>query len=358
MSTGKIYSASDKSLFDALNQKKVTNADLRELFISRGILVSKETSRRDLAKHFARLFHDYYDYQALARLFGNNNGQRDKLSSLRLKTKATLENFESGAIELRSRLEDSGGAAVKVHTAKGNRLDIEVRYSKTEFNRSEFRQVRTRTALISIYKEGDELVVHAPHSEESHEWISEIVKSVIEKTEEPVDFDEIRLSPTMDAKVKTKFFTHLIRSLPALKLRDVSDVYVTKPKVEKADDDDTDERGSPEIRIDKASLRGQGVLESDELELLQKKGFYVSRIIWTCKEEHDTADVYEFEAQFATPDECSDFTFLPRGFYRYLGHGRYNETRTAFSSDHERTLGRLIEESARATIKNLPGHNA
>lgn len=358
MITGKIYSASDKSLFDALNQKKVTNADLRELFISRGILVSKETSRRELAKHFARLFHDYYDYDALAKLFGNNNSQRDKLSSVRLKTAATLANFEEGALELRAQLQETGGAEVKVHTAMGTRLDIEFRYSKTEFNRSEFRQVRTRTALVSIYQENDGFVVHAPHSEESAEWINEIVKSVIEKTEKSIDFDEIRLPPTMEPKVKTKFFTHLIRALPGLKLRDVSDVYVTKPKVEKGDGDDPDDNGNPEIRIDKASLRGQGVLESDELDLLQKKGFYVSRIIWTCKEDHDTADLLEFEAQFASPDDCSEFTFLPRGFYRNIELNRYNESRTGFSGEQERTLGKLVEEAARATLKTLPGHNA
>ena len=92
MKLGTIYSASDKSLYDALNQSNVTNADLRSLFLSRGILVSSDSNRKHLAKHFARLFHDYRDYQALARLFGGSV-QRKKYQHSELKLKRQLVIF-------------------------------------------------------------------------------------------------------------------------------------------------------------------------------------------------------------------------------------------------------------------------
>lgn len=353
MRIGTLYSASDKSLFDALNQKKVTNNDLRQLFQSRGIFISKDTSRKDLASHFARLFHDYHDYQLLARLFGSAN-QRDKFTSLRIKTDATLETFQSGAFELKTELEQAG-ATVKVYTAQGNRLDIEVKYSKVQFNKSEFRQVSTRTARISIHKDNGEFVVYSPHSDETYEWVNKIAKCVNENTEQPLVFDEIRLSPSLDAKKKTEFFTQLIRVLPGLQLKDVSDVYVTKPRQAQDDEDDDGDDGSPEIRIDKASLRGKGVLESDELKLLQSKGFYVSKIIWTCEQPHLVSDIYEFEAQFSSPDECTDFTYLPRGFYKRTVGGLHNQTRTAFSTEEEHKYGQLIEAAARSTLQKIMG---
>lgn len=45
MKQSTLFSASDKSLFDALNQRNVTNSDLRSLFLTRGVLVSPDSSR-------------------------------------------------------------------------------------------------------------------------------------------------------------------------------------------------------------------------------------------------------------------------------------------------------------------------
>ncbi|MDR3571890.1 MAG: hypothetical protein P4L81_06945, partial [Candidatus Pacebacteria bacterium] len=96
MKTGSIYSASDKALFEALNQPKVTRSDLRQLFMSRGIVVSHQTSREALALHFSRLMHDYNDFQLLARLFGTK-ARTERIASFRVISKAKMQNFETAA---------------------------------------------------------------------------------------------------------------------------------------------------------------------------------------------------------------------------------------------------------------------
>ena len=354
MKIGTIYSASDKSLFDALNQKNVTNADLKDLFLSRGILVSKDTSRKALALYFSRLNHDFYDYQKLAKLFGGNSS-REKLSSSRVKTDIPLTTFQSAAHELKAEL-DADGAIVKVFAAKGTRLDIEVRYSKVHFNKSDFRQVVHRTALISLQRDGNDIVFHSPYSDEAYEWIDRIATLVSEKAESKLKLDEIALSPALDPKVKSAFFTHLTKDIGGYILHDVSDVYVSRPKELSQDDDDDDsEDVSSGIHISKATLRGQGVLQSDELKLLTSKGFYISRIVWTAKLATIDSNIYEFEAQFSLPDECKAFTYLPRGYYRYLGASGFNQTRTAFSNEEEHRFSTLIEAAARSTLQKLPG---
>ena len=349
MRVGTIYSASDKSLFDALNQKNVTNSELRQLFLTRGILVSPETSRKALAKHFARLFHDYHDYQTLAKLFGSGSS-REKISTIRVDTSASLKEFESGVFELKSDLE-SAGALVKVFQGRGNRLDIEVRYTKVQFNKSEFRQVTNRVAMISFRSEDGGIVIDSPYSDEAREWVDTIAKSVRDKGVEKFEFDEIQLSPGLSAKKKTSFFTLLINNMPDLPLKDVSDVYVTKP-TERTDEPDL-EAGNAEIRIDKASLKGQGVLESQELALLEKRGFYVSRIIWTAKGKNVDSDIYEFEAQFASPEECQDFVYLSRGFYKCLNIGEFSKSRAAFTREEEQRYGAMIESAARKSLREV-----
>ncbi|HHX3695654.1 TPA: hypothetical protein ACU9T0_006613 [Burkholderia cenocepacia] len=355
MRGGTIFSASDKSINDALNQKTVTNSDLRELFLSRGILISKDSSRKSLALHFSRLSHDYLDYDRLARIFGSQV-HHEKISSTRITTDVPISTFESSAHELKANLEQSG-AVVKVYATKGNRLDIEVKYQKLQFNKSEFRQVVNRTAMISVQREGDDLVFHGPHNEDVREWIDQLGKTASEKSGKDLEFDDIELPPNFSAKQKSSFFTNLIKSIDGHHLADVSDVYVSHPRVEEDDDDDDSEKVSTGIHISKASLKGQGVLHSDELKLLENKGFYISKIVWTSKNGQIDSDLYEFEAQFSSSDDCSGFTYLPRGFYRHLEGYEFSKNRTGFTNEEEYRLGKLIELAARSTLANLIGDN-
>jgi hypothetical protein len=57
-----LYYATDKNIFDALNQHKVDAATVAKLFHRRNIVVSKKTLREDLAQYFSRLTHDYCNF--------------------------------------------------------------------------------------------------------------------------------------------------------------------------------------------------------------------------------------------------------------------------------------------------------
>lgn len=65
-----LYYASDKNVFDALNQHKVDTPTVVKLFQRRNIVVSKKTPREDLAKYFSMLTHDYYDHKEIAARLG------------------------------------------------------------------------------------------------------------------------------------------------------------------------------------------------------------------------------------------------------------------------------------------------
>lgn len=356
MRNGTIFSANDKSISDALNQKTVTNANLRELFLSRGIIISKESRRKNLALHFSRLSHDFYDYEKLATIFGGTT-HRERQSSTRITTKTLLTTFESAAHELKSDLEKNG-AAVKVHTAKGTRLDIEIKYQSIQFNKSEFRQIVHKTATITIRRDGGDLIFSAPHNDETSEWISELAIKAREKTGEDLQFIDIELPPGILAAQKSKFFIELIHALDGYQPIDVTDAYVSHPRPE-IDEEDDDDTGNIGIHISKASLKGQGVLHSEELKLLQDKGFFISKIIWTARGHTSDSDLYEFEAQFLSPESCTEFTYLPRGLYRNLDGMGFSQSRTGLSGIEEYRFGQLIEGAARATlVKLFGGENA
>lgn len=76
-----LYYASDKNILDALNQHRVNMQTIRELFLDRRILVSKDTDKDDLAYYFSRLTHDYYDHNKIAARLGVAS-RREKVTSL------------------------------------------------------------------------------------------------------------------------------------------------------------------------------------------------------------------------------------------------------------------------------------
>ena len=65
-----LYYASDKNIFDAINQSKVNNETLQTMFLRRNIVCSKHTEREGLAEFFSRLTHDYLDHQDLSNRLG------------------------------------------------------------------------------------------------------------------------------------------------------------------------------------------------------------------------------------------------------------------------------------------------
>lgn len=354
MKTGSIYSASDKALFEALSQSKVTRADLRKLFISRGIIVSHHTSRDALALHFSRLMHDYNDFQMLAKLFGTK-ARTERLASFRVVSKATMDNFESAAHAIIEEIKKDDDSASMTFQADGT-LQINVRYRTMHFDKSEFKQIVTRNAIITVEKSGNDLVLRGPENDKVEAWCQTMLSNVEAQIGGEIKIDEISLETEPDPVKRSKFFSDLINSMTGFKRHDVSDVYVFKPKEKEKvpDGDDVEEsKKEPElgVHISRASLRGEGVLQSTELQGLVQKGFYISKIVWQATRNSEIdSDLYEFEAQFSEPETCTRFSYLPRGYYGYTGPGQYAISRTQCAIDEDRGLSKLIEAAARASL--------
>ncbi|MFG9067619.1 hypothetical protein ACEPXS_32855, partial [Pseudomonas aeruginosa] len=81
MRMGSLYFASDKAIYDALTQRSLTSAELRKVFLSRGIVISNESDKKFLASRFSALFHDYYDYRNLSLLVGGRDS-REKTTNV------------------------------------------------------------------------------------------------------------------------------------------------------------------------------------------------------------------------------------------------------------------------------------
>ncbi|MFJ4392468.1 hypothetical protein [Pseudomonas soli] len=363
MKIGSLYYASDKAMFDALTQRKVTVAHLRELFLSRGIIISPDTDKEELAKQFSSFFHDYADFQKLSILIGAHS-TRERTTNVDLKAKLDKEQLLTSLQSTKELLEDKYQDGVDFWV-QGDAIMCSVRYTKTDYGQSEFRQVIQKEAQIKFEPTLSGWKVTGPMNDK-FKLVSAALQSQIEiVTEEKVRVVDISLSAYPDSSLRSKFFRKLIHALPKMKVVDVIDVATFNPvkdvdDILEEDDDDLLEGDEPKVkeskaitRITKAQLRGQGVLESEQLLGLETDGFYIWKILWHAVDENQIdSDMYVLESQFGKQTDCSDFSYIVKGVMRYQSAGEYGSRVKANPVDEER-IKKLIVKAAESTLSSL-----
>jgi len=357
---GSLYSPSDKAIFDALCQSKVNTSEQNSILLERGIIASKQTKREDIAHYFSQFTHGYGDYFRLSQILGKNT-RREKTTASVLKNKIDTTILINASNQLENLIADDNDTHVTTNKS-GDRIDIIISYHVTNFNKSEFNQVIKKEAIITIEKSGNEVHIRSPANPHAEQWKNDILSFIEEDFEgDDLIVEEISLENIDSHKLRSSFFIELISNIEGYDLYDVTDVYVFNSKTDiDIDNEDTEEDLSigENIRIDKASLKGQGVLQSKELEDLFLKEFYISRIQWKLRKKGEIdSDIYEFEAQFSEPNNCQLFSYIAKGFYKYKSSDEYNKNRQNFTTSEESLINKDIDSAARKTLALIQNKN-
>nr|WP_249418260.1 hypothetical protein [Citrobacter freundii] len=356
-----LHSVTDKALDDVLNQSEITLNELRELFLVRGILISKETPRKELARNFSKFSHDYYDHQKIASYVGSNS-RREKSTSKIIATKIEVDEIIQAAEQLKVAIEAKNDLC-HISTIDG-KVRINVTYLSTDYGKSDFKQVITKNALIEVEPSGNGFLIRRPENDQTQDYedsllasLEHIVASRASEGDKPrLDVKEISLEHIADPKLRTKFFVKLINGLKGYILDDVTDAYVYHPKPEKIKEEDGNSETG--VHIHRASLKGEGVLKSEELSSLYDRGFYICKIKWMAKEDLADPDIYEFEAQFSDQGNFKDFSYLAKGVKKYKGSQQYNKNFVSLSKNEETFFAKLIESTAYSIIMEIESGKA
>ncbi|HEX8595986.1 MAG TPA: hypothetical protein VF682_22310 [Pseudomonas sp.] len=380
---GSLYFASDKAIFDALTQRSLTSAELRKVFLSRGIVISNETDKKSLANRFSALFHDYYDYRNLSLLVGGRDS-REKTTNVVVTTAVSKAQLTDALTSVKEWLVDDQHeqAEVSVH---GDQLKLTVKYQKLDFSQAEFRQVVEKTAEVILEKQGSGWKISGPMNDKFKAITDQLYSQIEIVTDEDVGTRTISLEAIPDAGIRTNFLRSLIRNLNDMEVVDVVDVSTFNPNDREDDDldlsddaleiedsievepdeDSGDDRdhdvemgGPPEvkthkiIRIEKASLKGKGVLESKQILELEGHGFYLWRIRWTAREKLVGSEIVQFEAQFGNQAKYCDFSYIVKGVYSY-NNGKHAKNLVRAEPVFEQKLKLRLEEAAQKTLDGI-----
>jgi len=386
MRMGSLYFASDKAIYDALTQRSLTSAELRKVFLSRGIVISNESDKKFLASRFSALFHDYYDYRNLSLLVGGRDS-REKTTNVIVTTAVSKEQLTDALTSVKEWLVDDQHeqAEVAVH---GDQLKLTVKYQKLDLSQAEFRQVVEKTAEVILEKQDSGWKITGPMNEKFKDITDQLYSQIEIMTDQDVCTRTISLEAIPDAGIRTNFLRSLIRNLKGMEVVDVVDVSTFNPndredddldlsddalviedsievesidKGEEGEDDDPEAelaRPQPEarshkiIRIDKASLKGKGVLESKQLLELEGHGFYLWKIRWKAREKLVGAELVLFEAQFGNQAKFCDFSYIVKGVYNY-NNGKYAKNMVRAEPVFEQKLKIRLEEAAQKTLDDI-----
>lgn len=346
-----LYYATDKNVFDALNQHKVDTATVLKLFERRNIVVGKKTPREDLAKYFARLTHDYYDHKDIAARLGVAPRQ-ERITSMDVSGAGEIDDLQLAVEQLKQELEASGDV-VQV-TREGCSLTMHIQYSTIDYKRNEFSQVQVRDGTVVFVKSPDGFIVRNTQND----YMNDVRETLLGKIENAsaVQLTKIVVSlfDVPSPKLRSKFFHELVSNIPGYVRRDVTDVYIYKAKPKHDDEEESvDSAHDLDTHVERVFLRGNGVTRSELLnELLDEEDYFITKIGWTATEAMGVGNVYDIEALFADPKDCTGFSFILSGVFP-VEEGKISSRRRAPYKSEIDVISRVIESKARELVASL-----
>lgn len=347
-----LYYATDKNVFDALNQHKVDTPTVMRLFQRRNIIVGKKSHREDLARYFARLTHDYYDHREIAARLGISS-RRERITSMDVTSVGDTEDLQVAVEQLKQEME-ANGDVVQV-SQDGENLIIQVQYSTMDYKRSEFAQVQIRDGTVEFIKTVNGFVVRNTQNE----YLNDVRETLLSKMEKVAEAPIIKVTVSLfdipSSKFRSKFFHELASKMSGYVRRDVTEVYVYKAKPEAEEREDSDEAAMDdhETHIERVFLRGNGVTRSELLNgLLDEDDYYIVKMGWTATETMGIGNVFDIEALFTDPKDCTGFSFILSGVFP-MEDGKISTRRRSPFKHEIDTISRVIEAKSRELVIDL-----
>ncbi|WP_054112901.1 hypothetical protein [Marinagarivorans algicola] len=339
-----LYHMSDKNIFDAMQHKKVTINSMHTALLDRGILLSNEADKMDVAEYLASVPHDYHDYQYISSLLESVD-RKEPSTLTTLEASVSKANITDVCQKITKALKDKD-EVLKV-SQRGDKTILTATYTEIDYTKTELRQRSTKTATLEVENHDGELVIRRPANKKAEEIEGELKSLLSNSLNQVIKQKTISLESFAQPEARSYFFERLIQSIDGYSLFDVKHVDVKYAHTLGEHDDEEDEDEDALLgHIQKAILNGEGVLQSKEFSQLHSSGFYITKITWQSVPDEMTLDKAEFFASFGNPESCTDFRYMVRYLYANKEVDTYNKTGKAPTAMEKRNLTRLLEKAA------------
>lgn len=337
---GLSFFKTDKDIFDQLTQRTPSKTSVLEHLKQRGLLVSYQEERQDLAEMISPWFTSYFDQKFIINELGGGNSQK-KHNSTEILLDYNIQDIHDILREIKK---DNSFNIVKNNNGSFN---ITETYTKVDFTKNVLSQNTQKTAEIKIEKTEQGRILIRTNADEKANTITEAIKEKMkEKNVDNYQEFEINLSTITEPANRTQFFLELISNIDGYDLTDVTSAFINKNATQEEADEET------VGFIKKIALNGDSVHTSSEFQSLTKDGFYLTKIEWTIQSEVTTGDKIDLSAEFTDTINCSGFKYGVKRVYTAKGNAEYTAGKPPSESDRTVILPK-IELSARQSYDTI-----
>lgn len=303
--------ANDVSIYNALNQKKMTNKSLFDLFKRKGILYSDNTSKETLAKYYSRMTHDYFDHKRISEVLGVTP-RKDKITLSEIISDESYT-IEDDVVEklLKSVQQDinSDGHQCTYSLSKDGEHKLDIVYVEIDYNRPDFQQMITRHGEVTVKNENNVLKIRSTQSDYINQIRNNIKEKVLEldETKEHLKADEISLAFIGSPSERNEFLLQTINNIQGYSLLEITQIHTFKNNELLSDEGQLDEESV--ANISDAILKGNKVHLTSELKSLSDKGFYFIKISFQLIGDRDSK-LYNLDVEFKNKLLCEEFSYI------------------------------------------------
>lgn len=352
-----LYFASDKVIFDAINQRAVNIELLRELLQERGVFVSAKTSKEELAKYFSRLIVDYFDHKTIAGKLGRV-AKKERFTAFDIDSEIDQEQIIDAVKEIKKGL-DERGESLKIDVTESGGIVLEIEYEHIDYTKAELRQVQPRDAIVEFTKgSSGRYSVRNTHNNYTDSVVNGICEALGAALGKPIERTTVNLQSHPEPSKRTAFFEALIKGIDGYELITVTEAFCFKPpkgKVFQEDEDDDDKELEDSPLVERVGLRGRAVTKSLLIDGLYKTGYYIVKVVWQVKPKSSAdSDVFELEAQFSEPINCTGFSYQTKRVLIFED-GKITDKTRHLKAAEEAALAQLIERAAKSAYQSASG---
>lgn len=375
-SLNSLYYADDRDIYDLImsSVKYYSNSTLISIAKKRGILLSHEDDRQELAKRLSSMS---YNWDEISELLTQTESpdRREMVTSSTHISDATLEDMQEIVKKVaasRELFQD------EIYSHKfynnGNLLRLKVTYTEPDYSKNRMIQRRMKIITMDIQRKDGDLYIRREANDRSEKIFNEIIREVKTppKILDPHHF--ISLETEKNPDIRTNFFIRLMYDMDDFKLNDI--VYLDVDRIhsdprgdehEDSEDDGEDEgietvERIPNMKeeakalagiVESASLRGTNLLLASEYIGMREKGFFISHAVWKSSHEIKNGRLVEFHAGFSDGPRGSGFKFAVRGVYERNKDGTFQTTRHTPTEEIQNYYLEEIEHSAKDALANV-----
>lgn len=349
-----IYYANDKELFDAIvsTKKLYSSQFLRNICRQRNTFISEKDEREKVVEYFSELPHSSKDLKQIVETIKINTNKTEKNTSINLKSnEIDITALKENIIEVADKRQEKFNEAFNLiaECDNPNHLILDMEYEAIDFGSTRLKQKKKCYARIEVeLHDNGETTIRCPANEKAKEVVSNFVKVLEEKKEQPIERNEVSLEFVTNGKLRTQFFISLIKSIPNLNTCELNYIHSSiKETLETYEEDEGNATNEAMSKLQSIIVSGtslENFLTEPEYLEFEKKGFYITGIKWKAI----TIDGLKciIEAEFKDTENCRDFVYEVKGYYPKNSDGSYQKSIKPLEGKIKQEILRNLESTS------------